>query len=125
MSVIIISAIILILITSASLTGFYGRSNVYDAELKARSSALAEACVDIAMLGLANDVNNYAGNATTSVGNGKCYVGPVTPVGVAPQKQFKTRAYIPEVQGAYTVLSISIKTSDFSVVSWQEIPTYY
>ena len=52
MSAIIISVILLLIITNLSLTAFYSRSDVLDSELKDRSSALAEACVDTAILKL-------------------------------------------------------------------------
>ncbi|OGI57591.1 hypothetical protein A3B85_00765 [Candidatus Nomurabacteria bacterium RIFCSPHIGHO2_02_FULL_37_13] len=67
MSAIIISAILLLIVTNLSLTGFYRRSNVLDSELKEKSSALAEACIESARLILATD-NSFIGNDTVNVG---------------------------------------------------------
>ncbi len=50
MSAIVISVVLLIIVTTSSFTGFYGRFNILDTELKARSAATADACVSSALL---------------------------------------------------------------------------
>lgn len=117
MSAIIISAILLLVITLMSYSGFNGRSNALDAEFKERSSALAEACADQALLELAND-GGYVGDATTTIFTSECYVGPVATLGT--QKIFHTRGIY---GGSYTNLKI-VASATLSVISWEEIPSF-
>lgn len=57
MSAVIISAVLLLIVVSGSLTGFFARSNVFDAELKNRSRAVADACLDQALLLITNNAD--------------------------------------------------------------------
>lgn len=117
MSAVIISAVLLMIITLLSYSGFNSRYNALDAEFKEKSSALAEACVDQTFLELANDPN-YQGNATTTIGVDQCYVGTIS-TGSFP-KTFETRAIY---GGSHTNLRITVSAVP-AVVSWQEIPVF-
>jgi hypothetical protein len=117
MSAIIISAVLLVVITFLSYSGFNSRSNALHAEFKERSSALAEACADQALLAIANN-NSYSGDATSTIGADQCYVG-VVPVGSFP-KTFQTRAIY---QGSYTNLRIVVSAAP-AIISWQEVPNF-
>lgn len=119
MSAIFISVILLLIASSGSFTGLYGRFNALDSELKERSSALAEACVDTARINLAND-STYTGSQSVALGESVCTIGPVqnnTPV--SGQKTFTTQGIVTH---AYTNLKVVVKSSDISVVSWTETP---
>ena len=59
-SVIIISFILLFIAVTLNFSGFFGRFNVFDSELKSESDALAEACLESARLALATE--NYTLN---------------------------------------------------------------
>ena len=119
MSAIIISLVLLLMITTTGLTGFYGRFNILDSELKERSFALAEACGDVALLALTNDPS-WGGNATTSIGTaGECYVGPVSTGG--GQKTFKTKSIY---DNSFSIVHITLDATTLAVISWEEIPTY-
>jgi len=121
MSVIIISAILVLMATTASFRGFYGRYNVLESEFKERSLAIAEACADTALLYLASNVNYYdLAGGTVSISGYTCTISQ-TGVPAAGQKRFKTQAIF---QNAYTNLEITIDTSDISIVSWKEIPNF-
>jgi hypothetical protein len=122
MSVIIIMAILMLIVASTSLTGFFSRFNILDSELKERSSAIASACVDEALLQLAND-SSWGGNATTTLPGGEqCYVGLVqNNVPAAGQKTLKTRAFY---SNFYTNLKVTIDSASLSVLSWQELPNF-
>ena len=117
-SAIIISTVLLLVATTASLTGFYGRSNILDSEFKTKSETLAEACVEITLLELANNPL-YLGNATSTVGSEKCYVGVVSTSG--GQKTFKTQGIYGNF---YTNLEITVNTGDLAVISWVENPVF-
>lgn len=124
-SAIIISVILLLILTNLSLTGFYDRSNILDSELKERSSALAEACVDTAILKLANDISyipspafNFVtetGGEPVSINSDQCTIVSVDTSG----SHIKTQA---KFNNAYTNFRIIINTTTFAVQSWEECP---
>ncbi len=117
-SSIIISILLLAVTFTVSSNNFSGRFNVLNAEFKERSLALAEACVDTALLKLAQNPF-YSGNENISVGNDQCSVLPIeTPSG---QKIIKTKAIF---QSSVTNLKITAQASDLSVISWEEVPKF-
>lgn len=119
MSAIIISVILLLIITGSSFGGFYSRFNILESEFKERSSALAEACVDVAILNIVNNPS-YTGDATTTV-NAKdnCYVGTVTTSG--GQKIFETRGIY---SNSHTNLKVTVNSTSFSITSVEELPVF-
>lgn len=118
MSAIIISAVLMLIVINMSLTGFYSRTNILDSETKERSSALADACIDIALLGFAQNAS-YTGNINVTVGENSCFIGPVTTSG--SQKIFKIKAIIANY---YTNLNVIIDGTNFSIISTEETPTF-
>lgn len=115
-SIIIISAVLLLMATTAGLSGWYTRSNIVDTELKSRSATAAEACVDEARLLLAKNPR-YAGSSTIAIGDASCVIGDITTSGI--QKSFNTLA---NYRNMYTRLHITLDANDLSLVSWEEIP---
>jgi hypothetical protein len=118
-SVIIISAILLIVTVGASLMGFYSRYNVMDVELKEHSLALGDACVEVVRLRLAGD-SLYAGPETVAVGSDQCQIF------TSPNPTGNPRVFITQAvyHRSYTNLKIAVDVNDLSVDSWQETPTY-
>ena len=114
MSAVIISVILLLIATNLSLTSFYGRSKILDSELKERSSALAEACADTAIVKLANDplYTPPAGGEPVSVSGDECIIESVIGSIINVKADYKN--YI-------TKLKIEVDLSDLSIVSWEEI----
>lgn len=111
MSAIIISVVLLLIVANLSLTSFYGRFNILDSELKEKSSALAEACVDTAMLKLVND-SDYSGNETVSVDADTCEIESVSGGMISVRADY--RNYV-------TKLEVDVDSS-ISVTRWEEIP---
>ncbi len=113
-----ISASLLIVVTTLSLSGFYSRYNVLDSEFKEQSLALADGCADIALVNIA--INSaYLGNATSTIGGSECYVGSVSMSG--SNKIFRTRGIY---KNTYTNLEVTVNSSTLAVVSWKEIPIF-
>lgn len=113
-STIIISAVLLIVAVSLSLSGFYTRSNILDSELKEKSFFLAEGCFDVALAKLSEDLLYNPSNETISLGVEECEIVSVDTSG----SHIKTQA---KVNNAYTTnLRITIDTSDFSIESFEE-----
>ena len=118
MSAIIISAILLIVATTGSLTGFFERSNILDSELKERSAAAADACADQAFLLIANDPT-YTGLSLltlNSLDSCRLLVSGSSPKSIRKQATSSN--------AAVTNLQISYNPSTFSIISWQEIPMF-
>jgi hypothetical protein len=120
-SVIILSAILLLAITSSGLASLFSRFNLLDAELKERSEAAADACTDIGLLQLATNPSFLGGVYTLNTLD-ECRVGKVTSVGGGSQYQFFVQATSSKT--AVTNLQVVADQGDFSIVSWREIATY-
>ena len=119
-SVIIILAVLLIIAVSISFLGFFSRFNVSDAEYKKRSSGLAEACIDTVLLRLANDsTDTTTGNVP--IGIDSCDVISVQLDTPSPdQTTIQTKSVF---QKSVTNIRIIINSGNFSIISWEELPT--
>lgn len=115
-SIIIISAILMLVAVTLSFTGFYGRYNALDSEFKERSLALAEACAEEAILKIVMDAG-YFGSETVEVEDEQCTIGAITVLGNI--KTFRAEAVFGE---AYTNLEISYDFVNRSIASWEEVP---
>ena len=116
MTAIVFSFVLMITAATLSQTSFFSRAEILDAEYKERSSALAEACVDTALLKLAVDPS-YTGPETVSVGSDTCEIVSVTGLDT-----IRTRAEFPPGtnQAAATNLEVQVDASNLSVISWNE-----
>ena len=110
-SAIIISAILLLATTNLSIREFYGRSNILDFELKEKSSALAEACIDTAILKLAKNPSYSPRDESISVDEDTCLIKSVTGNIINVRAAYKN--YI-------TNLEIEISKKDMSIINWIE-----
>lgn len=129
-SVVLISAILLIVIVTLGLSTFFQRFDTLDTENKRVSLGYAEGCVNAAMLRIAQNAA-YAGgeycslNSTCSSSMSAslrvCEICQVTyPSGKA---QILARA---AVNGAYSNLTVTVNPTpgNFTVLGWSENPTY-
>ena len=119
MSVIIISATLLVVVVTSGLLGFFSRFNALDAELKERSVSTADACADLALLQLAQNPS-YQGGTFALNDLDECRVGKVSAVGATLQFQVQATSS----KTAVTNLKIIANAGDVSVVSWQETSLY-
>ena len=116
---IVLSLILIIITTTLNQTSFLTRSMLLDAEYKERSAALAEACVDVARLKLANDATYVGSELGVLVGADTCDIRPISISG--SQKVIETKA---SFRGATTNLRVLVNFSDLSVFSWTEIQAF-
>ncbi len=119
-SAIIISVLLLGITLTVSMTGFFGRFNVLDSESKERSVALAEACVDMAVLNFTDVVFGSSVNVTVS-GSDQCKIIMFrnnTPV--IGKAFIKTQA---STNKAFTNIKVQINTDDMTIDSWEECTT--
>jgi hypothetical protein len=105
-SVIVISTVLLLVATTLSFSGFFGRFNVLDTESKSRSDELAEACIEYATLQLANDNTFTVSDEEVEVGTEKCNYD------VASGGKINSRA---EVNSAHTYFYAEVDLSDPSL----------
>lgn len=126
-SVILISAVLLVLIVVISTSSFFARFNILDYENKKISSSLAEGCIKTALVNLAQDSVNYPGTipnpagALVTIETGKtCRICSVT---TSNPYTIKTRAVY---NNAYTNLTLvgNLGAANFSVTSWDETNSY-
>jgi hypothetical protein len=123
MSVIIISAILLMYVFVLSSSSFFARFDALDRENKRISLSRAESCVNAALLKIAQNAA-YAPSAsgdqvTVSGGTCKICAGTNSPSGQASEPVI-TRAVH---NGAYTNIraTVSIANGTFTVTDWQEV----
>lgn len=117
MSAIVISAVLLIIAVTGSFTGFFGRGNILDAELKSRSAAVADACAEQAFLLIAND-SAYAGLSIITFNSlDSCRVE----VSGASLKNIRIQA---TSSRAVTNLDIDYDPDTLTIDSWEEVPVF-
>lgn len=119
---IVLSAILITTAVALNQLSFFARSEISNAEYKERSIALAEACLDMALLRLAQNPAYPGGEIVTVTASDSCAIRPVlrnTPQ--SGQNTIETRAVFQE---ATTNLKIVVKASNFSILSWDEVPSF-
>ena len=117
-SVIIISAMLLLVVVSVGLVSFFSRFNMLDTELKERSVAAADACADKALVQLALGFDP-SGTVLTINTLDQCRIGTVSGT---TQKTFRIQATSSNT--AVTNLQIVADGNDYTVISWQEVATF-
>jgi len=116
-SAVIISALLVVIVLGVGFAQIFSRLNVFDSESKERSSALAEACADQALLNFAQG-STYTGAVT--VGTDSCNISSVqndTPS--SGQITIKTQGLINK---SYTDLKVVADNSTLDIASWDECP---
>ena len=121
-SAIIISVLLITLGVTSSMTSFFARYDIANAEYKERSTALAEACADLALSKLAID-STYSpavGGDIETVDTDRCTIISIsTNSGLYT---ITTKANFPATPPAsYATIEIKANTSNLSLISWREI----
>lgn len=118
-SVIIISAILLLVATTLSFGGFFGRFSVLEHEFKKKSLSLAEACAEEAKIKLFKD-NGYSGNEIVKIGLESCEIlSSSNPTG--NPRDFDIKAIY---KNSHTNIKISIDSLSGEITSWIEVPNF-
>jgi len=145
MSVIILSAILLGLVSAANTAGFFARFNALNAEYKRAALGLAESCTNIALLNLAQ---NYAYTPALnsayvpgqgllfSLGQDSCYLTSITDLGAgSPNSRTVLITTSANYQGAFSTVEAEATVANPSgnymgqsyggqaiiINSWQEV----
>ncbi len=118
-SVILVSAILLLIAVTLSVSNFFERYAILDSEFKERSVTNAEACAREGLLLIANNTVNLSTTTITISSGNTCKLGPIQSSG--DPRIFYVQS---NVFNFYTNLKISVHPNDLSIVSWEEIATY-
>jgi len=116
-SVIIISLLLLVVAVTLNFTGFFARFNVLDTELKARASALADACLDHAMLAIAED-DSYTGDENINVEGDPCHIYHIDVADTVAT--ITTHA---EYSNANATFKAEFDFESFTITSYRELST--
>ncbi len=114
---IILTLVILTLVIAVGFSSFFGRANILGSEVNERSTNLAEACVETAILKIFQD-EDYGGRETIKVGSASCYICQTANVGSNIRVLVQASS-----SDAFTNLRVDIDpTNDTDPVdSWTEI----
>lgn len=121
MAAIVITAVLFILASSLSLSGYFARFNILYSEFKEKSLGLAEACVDTGLLNLATNSSYNPVNEIISVSPDSCKI--ISLQNGVPNVGQSTLITTATFQKAVTNLKIVVDKASLSIVSWEEIPT--
>ncbi len=116
-STLIISAVIILLVASIGQVSFIGRAGTAAAHFKEKSRALAEACVNTALLKLAAS-SSYAGGETITVASDTCDILSI----VSSSTRIISAQAI--FQNSYTNYKVTIPSSSVSISGWEEVKTF-
>jgi hypothetical protein len=115
-SAVIISAVLMLMVLAGALSGIFARSNVLDAELKSRSRAVADACLDQALLLVTNNPGYLDSQYQKFNALDACLL---TVSGVAPAKSIAVQGSSTK---AVTNLSATYNTGTKAFTSLSEVP---
>lgn len=118
LSALIISAVIVVIITAIGQVSFLNRIAVSDVHLKGKSRALAEACVDTALLKLVSN-SSYAGNETINVASDTCKI-----ISVVSSSTGRIISAQGKFLGAVTDIRATVANNTVSVLGWEEVKSF-
>jgi hypothetical protein len=120
-STVILSVVLLMLMFSASTGNFFARFDSLGGEYKKVSLALSEACVNSALLRIAEDYDYSppAGGEVVTVGSNSCIIKSVTcldspceDTSGKKRLEIETYATYPEVNGSWSTNKIRVSTQN-------------
>lgn len=119
-SVLIMSALLLVMATAISSASFFSRFNILDSEFKLRSHSLAEGCMNLVRFRLSKDTN-YSTGENVNIGQDSCQIFSVQHnFPAAGQITVQTKA---TVKNAATNLEMVVD-ENLNLISWQELQNF-
>lgn len=117
-SAVIITIVILTIVVSFSSSNFLGRFDSGFFEVKDSTRAIAEGCIEKALLELSND-EAYTGNESVSVASSTCTIRPI--LSGAGTKTIQTSATISDKT---TNLELVVDEATFEAISFEEVSSF-
>jgi len=122
LSSILLSVILFAAVVSLGQRGIIGRFILLEGENKKISQALAEACVQVAIISIVNDAEYTSTNVTIPVDTKTCTIVSATPnTPSAGQSRIRTKG---ESHSATTNLEVVVNSTTANIFSWQEIASF-
>lgn len=121
-SAVIISILLIVVGLTLNISVFFARFNALNSEYKKQSLNLAEACIDVARLKLAENLSYSGNNEEITIDAGKCFIVSVSQP--APHT-IKTKGIFPNAlsQKSYSNIQ-AVVDYDLNIVSWQEVAKF-
>lgn len=107
-SVVIIAAILMAISLALSMSGFFARANIGDAEYYDRAVTVAEGCADDSLIAMESGTP-YAGSC------------PLTVSTSGTQKTIQTTAMI---QSAVANIQVTVNATTLAIISWEQVPHF-
>ncbi len=123
-SILIISMVLLFAVFAIGQRGIASRFLLLDLERKTQSEQLANACIQIATIDIANNAGHIAASDKEyNVGSSKCTIHSVQPnFPSAGRSTIEVFAIVPgPTEGATTNLQVVIDSTNGNIMSWQEL----
>ena len=117
MATIIISMVLLVMVAQEGFAGWHARFNVLGTESKEQATALADGCIDQALMSVITGFS-YTTGATTTLPSGACYISPVD----TSAKGFVTIRSQAQVNGTYANVAIALSVNDVHLGSIPSSP---
>ncbi|MEK7063836.1 MAG: hypothetical protein AAB955_04080 [Patescibacteria group bacterium] len=117
-STIVVSFVLILAVVTLGMRGIAGRLYLLDIEHKNTSYALAESCITVGIIKIANDPDYTGTNITVPVGTETCTLVAVTPN--TPSASRATISARGAKSGATTHLTVVIDEATALPVSWVE-----
>ena len=126
LSIVIVSAVLLIMTISVSATSVLGRVNILDYQYKQVSTALAEGCINTAILKSIHNPGYNPINELVSIGLDYCAIVSITTLG--SEKVIHAQGVYPSSGNnrSYTNLEarIIINQNSLAINSWSELANF-
>ncbi len=118
----IISILLIVVGLTLNISAFFARFNALNDEYKKQSLNLAEACVDVARLRLAENMSYAGNNEEITIDAGKCYIVSVSQP--APHT-IRTKGIFPNAlpQKSYSNIQ-AVVDYDLNILSWAEVAKF-
>ncbi len=109
--------IILLIVSTLGMSSSFSRTDISLFHFKEQSQALAEGCVEVALLRLAEN-KNYGGGENVTIGSSICRI--VSVVANGSEKIVRAEA---EFQETNTNLVVTVSGATLDILSWEEVPS--
>lgn len=119
-SIIIISFILVLVSVNLSFFSFSARFNILDSESKIKSRALADSCLELARLALANDNNYLVNDVVVDIDEYNCDYS------ILSSYPYTTIISHSVINNAHTYLQTTINKDDrmIPIITFKELSTY-
>jgi len=122
-SAILISVSLLILTVAVSFEGYHSRFSILESQQKEASTYLAEACINTAILKIAQNIH-YAGNETIPVGGESCKIVSAVQGTFPTERIIKAKGISGDAVTNLRVEASFLNSPDIDIDIWEEVASF-